>query len=598
MQRHKALGLTVILAVTAVGAASCSSSSAPTSTNTTEYYNAALTGVVNPSNQTGGTLIYDLENSPDSTDPGNTYFDDMWDFTRLYGQSLMTYKSCPGACGLQLVPRLATAPGVVSDNGLTWTYHIRPNLKFSNGQPITSQDVKYAVERTFARSVLPNGPTYFQELLAPQNATCAKSMAAGGATGCYPGPYTDRSANIMGLNAVTTPNPTTIVFHLWHPFSDFNYVVAIPQTDPVPPNADTGSNYQLNVISSGPYMFKSYALNKQLILVRNPYWNAAQDPNAKQLVNEIVVNFNINDDDVSNRLIAGDIDVDMSGNGLEAAARDRVLTSPSLKKYADNPDHGVLWFQYINQKVAPLNNLHCREAVEYAADKTTLQTGWGGPVAGGAIASTILLPGMGGYTKFDLYDALSMPSGNLAAAKQQLMLCGQPNGFSTNFAYNSGPPQQLASAEALQAALARVGITLHLVGYPVATFYSDFAGDPAYANSHDIGVAQGGQGFDWPDGYGMMWTFLDGQSITPAGTSNIEQLNDPTINALFAESTTINDPAKRNAIFNEIDYLTMKDAVILPNIYGTTLLYRNPALTNVMVSPVYGMYNYLVLGLK
>jgi len=310
------------------------------------------------------------------------------------------------------------------------------------------------------------------------------------------------------------------------------------------------------------------------------------------------VNFNINDDDVSNRLIAGDIDVDMSGNGLEAAARDRVLTTPSLKQYADNPDHGVLWFQYINQKVAPLNNIHCREAVEYAADKTTLQTGWGGPVAGGAIASTILLPGMGGYTKFDLYDALSMPSGNLAAAKQQLMLCGQPNGFSTNFAYNSGPPQQLASAEALQAALARVGITLHLVGYPVATFYSDFAGDPAYANSHDIGIAQGGQGFDWPDGYGMMWTFLDGQSITPAGTSNIEQLNNPTINALFAESTTINDPAKRNAIFNQIDYLTMEDAVILPNVYGTTLLYRNPALTNVMVSPVYGMYNYLVLGLK
>jgi peptide/nickel transport system substrate-binding protein len=100
MQRRKALGLTVIFAVAAVGAASCSSSSAPsTTTNTTEYFNAAVNGVVNPSNQTGGTLIYDLENSPDSTDPGNTYFDDMWDFNRLYGQSLMTYKSCPGACG-------------------------------------------------------------------------------------------------------------------------------------------------------------------------------------------------------------------------------------------------------------------------------------------------------------------------------------------------------------------------------------------------------------------------------------------------------------------------------------------------------------------
>jgi peptide/nickel transport system substrate-binding protein len=554
--------------------------------------------VANPSDQKGGTLVYDLENTPDSTDPGNTYFEDMWNFSRLYGQSLMTYKSCPGTCGLQLVPRLATAPGVIGDDGLTWTYHIRPNLKFSDGQPIVSQDVKYAVERTFARSVLPNGPTYFQQLLAPQNAVCAKAMAVGKATGCYPGPYGGQSTNLMGLNAITTPNSTTIVFHLLHPFADFNYVVAIPQTAPVPPNKDTGSNYQLNVISSGPYMFKSYALNKQLTLVRNPYWNAAQDPNAKQLVNTITVNFNVNDDDVSNRLIAGDIDVDMSGNGLEAAARDRVLTTASLKQYADNPEHGVLWFQYINLKVAPLNNLHCREALEYAADKSTLQTGWGGPVAGGAIASTILLPSMEGYNKFDLYDALSKPNGDLAAAKRQLQLCGQPSGFTTNFAYNSGPPQQLASAEALQAGVARVGIKLHLVGYPVATFYSDFAGVPTYADSHDIGVAQGGQGFDWPDGYGMMWTFLDGQSITPAGTANIEQLNDPTINNLFAESTTVNNSAKRNAIFSEIDLLAMKEAVILPNVYGTTLLYQNPDLTNVMVSPVYGMYNYLVLGLK
>lgn len=597
MQRRKVLALASVTAAAALAVAACASS-APTSTSSTESFNAAVTRVVNPSDHKGGTLVYDLENSPDSADPGNTYFEDMWNFSRLYGQSLMTYKSCPGKCGLQLVPRLAAAPGVIGDHGLTWTYHIRPNLKFSDGQPIVSQDVKYAVERTFARSVLPNGPAYFQQLLAPQNAVCAKAMAAGKTTGCYSGPYGDRSKNLMGLNAITTPNSTTIVFHLRHPFADFNYVVAIPQTVPVPPNKDTGSNYQLNVISSGPYMFKSYDLNKQLTLVRNPYWNAAQDPSAKQLAKTIIVNFNVNDDDVSNRLIAGDIDVDMSGNGLEAAARDRVLTNPSLKKYADNPEHGILWFQYINQKVAPLNNLHCREALEYAADKSTLQTGWGGPVAGGAIASTILLPSMEGYKKFDLYDALSKPSGDLAAAKQQLQLCGHPNGFSTNFAYNSGPPQQLASAEALQAGVARVGIKLHLVGYPVATFYSDFAGVPTYADSHGIGVAQGGQGFDWPDGYGMMWTFLDGQSITPAGTANIEQLNDPTINNLFAESTTVNDSVKRNAIFSEIDLVTMKDAVILPNVYGTTLLYRNPDVTNVMVSPVYGTYNYLVLGLK
>ena len=68
--------------------------------------------------------------------------------------------------------------------------------------------------------------------------------AAGRQRGTYPGPYKDRSKNLMGLTAVTTPDATTIVFHLSAPFSDFDYVVAIPQTAPVPPAKDTGASYQ------------------------------------------------------------------------------------------------------------------------------------------------------------------------------------------------------------------------------------------------------------------------------------------------------------------------------------------------------------------
>ena len=154
---------------------------------------------------------------------------------------------------------------MVGDNGLTWTYHIRPGVKFEDGTTVTSQDVKYAVERTFDRSVLTNGPSYFAVLL-------------GGNAAKYPGPYKDRSKNLMGLTAVTTPNPTTIVFHLAKPFSDFNYVVTIPQTAPVPPNKDTGAKYQLHPMSTGPYKFQSYQLNKQAALVKNPEWKAVRGP--------------------------------------------------------------------------------------------------------------------------------------------------------------------------------------------------------------------------------------------------------------------------------------------------------------------------------
>ena len=73
------------------------------------------------------------------------------------------------------------------------------------------------------------------------------------------------------------------MFHLVAPYPDLPYVLAFPNTAPVLPSADTGSNYQLHPLSTGPYMFSSYQLNKQLTLVPNPDWNPSTDPNSSQL---------------------------------------------------------------------------------------------------------------------------------------------------------------------------------------------------------------------------------------------------------------------------------------------------------------------------
>jgi peptide/nickel transport system substrate-binding protein len=541
---------------------------------------------VNPSNtSTNKTLIFDSAVTPDSTDPDNTYYAFNWDFVRLYTMSLMTYKSCPGSCGLQLEPQLATGPGTVSDNGLIWTYHIKPNVKFQNGVTVTSQDVKYGVERTFAKNILPNGPVYYQQLLNDPS---------------YPGPYTDPKKNLWGLTSVTTPNSTTIQFHLLHPFADFNYVVAIPQSSPVLQSWDTGAhggaNYQLDPISTGPYEFQSYTLNKELVLVRNKYWNAATDPEAKQLVNKIIVYYNMNQNTVDQNQIANYADMDLQGLGVQTAARAKILSTPSLKATADNPINNFLRFAYINSVVIP--NVHCREAIEYAADKTTLQDAYGGPVVGGAIASTVIPPIIPGYTKFDLYNALSMPNGDDSAAKAQLKLCGMPNGFSTGLAYRSDRPTDVAAASAMQAALASVGIKLTLLGYPTGDYYSNYAGVPAFVHSHHIGIALGGWGADWPDGFGFLYDLTDGATIVPAGNTNISEINVPAINSLFTKASDDTNPASANAIYATIDKDVMAGAYILPIVDQKVLLFRNPNVTNVYMDQYYGMYNYAVLGLK
>jgi peptide/nickel transport system substrate-binding protein len=584
VKRPAKLGLAAVSAAMAFAIAACGGSSGGGSgsgggSSSSVAYNTGITKAVNPSSQKGGTITYAESSVPDSFDPGNTYYAWVLNFNRLYATPLVTYKSCPGTCGDQIVPGLATSLGQVSDNGLTWTYHLKQGVTYQDGTPVTSADVKYAVERTFDRSVLPNGPSYYSVLLK------------GGTS--YPGPYKDKSAG--GLSSIVTPDKYTIVFHLAQPYPDFNYVVAFSNTAPVPQAKDTGSNYQLHVQSTGPYMFQSYSLNKQATLVRNPKWNPSWDTQAKQLPNKIVIDLNVNANDLDNRLLAGDIQVDAQGTGVQAAARAKVLASNSLKQDADDPLAGFLWFVYISTKVAPLNNLNCREAVEYAANKTELQTAYGGPVAGGAIASTTLIPDQVGYKKFDLYNATTQPSGDLTKAKAALQACGQPNGFTTGMAYRSDRPKEVQAAQALQSALGRVGIKLQLHGYPSGSYYSDFAGVPKYVHSHDLGLDIGGWAADWPNGNGMLDELVNGNTIVSAGNTNISELNDPVINNLFTQSNTASGSA-RDAIWGKVDMQVMKDAAILPEVYAKSLLYRSPSLTNVYVQPQWGMYNYAVLG--
>ena len=580
-----ALGVSAALVVAACSSSSGGGGSSSSSTATSPVaFNAGVNSIVSPSTQKGGTIVYDNSSDPDSTDGGNTYYSFNLNFTRLYATPLATYKSCPGSCGNQIVPALATTLGVASDGYRTWTYHLKSGVKFEDGTPVTSQDVKYAVERSFVRTVLPHGPSYFSSLLAGNAAT-------------YPGPFKDRSKNLMGLTSITTPDPTTIVFQLKQPFADFNYVVAFPQSAPVPPAKDTGTNYQLHPLSTGPYMFQSYQLNKQYTLVPNPQWNASWDPQVKQLPSKIIVNLNVNANDIDNRLLAGDIQVDQAGSGVQAAARARILSSPSLKANADNPVNGFMWFYYINTKVAPLTNIHCRMAIEYAVNKTELQTAYGGPY-GGNIASTAIPPTVIGYSKFDMYNALSKPSGDTTAAKQQLQMCGQPNGFNLNIAYRSDRPREVSSSQALQASLASVGIKATLKGYTAANYYGNFAGVPNYVHSHDLGLLAGGWGPDWPDAYGWGWALFDGGSIVPAGNTNIAELNDPAVNNLFLQLEAATTDSDRVSISEQIDKAVMADAVFLPAVYSKAILYRPPNLTNVYVQTYYGMYDYSALGMK
>jgi peptide/nickel transport system substrate-binding protein len=574
-----ALGAVAAMTLVACGGPSTTGSGSGGSGGGSGGQAADVNGVHNPSDAPGGTIRMANSGDWDSLDPADTYYAYSWNFARLYGRSLMMFKAAPGAEGATLVPDLAESPGTPNADLTQWTYTLRQGVKFEDGTPVTSKDVKYAVERSLDKTTFPNGPTYFNDFLDLQG---------------YTSPYQDSSPDKLGLKAIDTPDDRTIVFKLAKPFSGFDYFAQLPSTIPVPAAKDTGSKYKEHVVSTGPYMFETNDLGKSFVMVRNPNWDQATDPNRKPLPDRFEVALNVNSDDIDNRLVSGDLDVQIEGSGVGPAAQGRILADQNLKANTDNALLARSWFTYLNGQVAPLDNIHCRKAVQYAVDRTGYQRAYGGPI-GGEIATNLLPPVIPGAEQFDLYPSAGN-TGDVAKAKDELAQCGQPNGFTTGVSYRSERPKEKATAEALQQSLARVGINLEIKPYPLADYFKLYAGKPDFARTNNLGLMVHGWGADWPDGFGFLSQIVDSRVIRESGGNTNLSVRDPAVDALVDKATTTTDQAAREKVWVDVDRKVMDDAYVVPGIWAKGLLYRPPNLTNVFITNGFQMYDYLALG--
>ncbi|HET7397645.1 MAG TPA: ABC transporter substrate-binding protein, partial [Intrasporangium sp.] len=341
----------------------------------TPVANAAVSAVYRPSDTKGGTLRFGSTGDWDSVDPGDTYYGLSWNFLRNYARTLVVFKAAPGPEGTKLVPDLATSLGKASDGNKTWTYTLRDGLKYEDGTPITTKDIKYAVARSLDKDTFPNGPTYFNDFLAG----VPKGYSV----------YKDKS--LAGVTSIETPDDKTIVFKLSKPFSGFDFFAQLASTAPVPQAKDTGAKYKEHVISSGPYKFTTYQPGKRLELDRNPNYDPKTDPDSgrKALPDKITVEIGVNAADLDNRLQSGDLDVDIAGTGVQAAAQGKILANPQLKAKSDNPSTARTNYAQVNTDVAPFDNLDCRKAVLLAYDKTGYQRAYGG-ATGGDIATSLM----------------------------------------------------------------------------------------------------------------------------------------------------------------------------------------------------------------
>ncbi|MGH3391433.1 MAG: ABC transporter substrate-binding protein [Actinomadura sp.] len=543
-------------------------------------FDAATTAIVNPSDKKGGVLKVAQPDDFESLDPADIYYAFGLNFVRLFSRGLMTYTSKPGEAGTTMSPDLAAAPGVPTDGGKTWTYKLKPGLKYEDGTVIKAADFKYAVARTFDRGVLRNGPSYFPQLLDADG---------------YKGPFKDK--NLDNFKGMEAPDDTTVVFKLKNPFSEFDQVVGFSgQTVPVPQAKDTGARYGMHPVSSGPYKLEAdYQPGKGGALVRNDQWDQASDPNRKALPDRIEITAGLKAEEIDNRLLAGTLHVDLPGTGVQAAARQKILTDPQVKANADNPFAGFHWYMPISTKTIP--NIECRKAIIYAADRDAMFRAYGGEI-GGQLATSVQPPSVQGREQGTDFYTKAQPGfkGDVAQAKAALAKCGQPNGFSTTMVFRADRPKEKAAAEAVEQSLAKVGIKVELKGYPSSTYTNEQFGSPAFVKKENVGLGTYGWAPDWNTGYGYLQPISDGKAIVDTGNANPEEFDDPEVNKMWNDVVKIADPNERAKIYNQIDTKIREQAAILPNVYAKSLLYRPNTLTNVYFHPGFGMYDYANLG--
>ncbi|MFF7656411.1 ABC transporter substrate-binding protein [Streptomyces sp. NPDC007983] len=563
-----------------------STSSSTPKTGPTSGYNAATKDTVNASPKSGGTLKFVSSTTPDSWDPQRSYYGFVWNFSRYYARQLVTYAPKAGKGGTELVPDLAEKRAEVTDGGKTYTYTLRDGITWQDGSKITSKDIKYGIERIWATDVISGGPAYLQQVLDPDHT--------------YKGPYKDTSEDKLGLKAIETPNDRTIVFRLPKPNGDFERMLAMPAGSPVKRAKDTKARYQDDPFSSGPYAFRSYQSGKSLELVRNTEWNRASDPIRTALPDRITVDIASDEQATAQALFSGRYDLAMGFTGLTGEGLSKARNDSGLRARLDNPYNGILLYAALPRSVKPLNNVHCRKAILYAADRENVRTAAGGPQSGD-IAPHMLPPAVAGSDpSYDPYGTLKdggkpNTAEAKAKAKEELRACGKPNGFTTTIATRNRPGD-VDIATALSESLKRVGISARVEEIDLVN-YAETMGSPATVKKKGYGIVVQRWAADFPTGQGFLQPIADGRLIQNTGNINISELDDPTVDDLFDAAIAEEDPAKAGRDYARINQKISDSAAYLPLMFQRSTIWRGSRLTNVRTSEAWdGNYDYASLG--
>jgi peptide/nickel transport system substrate-binding protein len=371
----------------------------------------------------GGNLVYERQAEVQTLDPlgilnGNG---DIFSYNLIYSGLV---RSDPNG-STKLEGSLADS-WKVSNGGKTYTFHLRPGIKFSNGQPVTAQDVAWSLNR-----------------FGDPKVNAAMSSVA------------------IGYGNATVLDSSHVQVKLAKPVAAFLYNISIWPAFILPKNLveKQGKAFYKHPVGTGPFMVKDFAKGSHITYVRNPYyWEQG-----KPYLNSVRFNFAT---DANSRILAlrGGTAQIMDGvpfSQINSLQSDKNVEIQSAKV----PLFLGLW---LNHTRKPFTDINVRKAMQYAFDRQKMNRDIFHGL--GQIPNSVLM----GLHYDAPYSVIPPYPYDLAKAKAFMAKSKFPKGFSTTLQYPSGYDYYKQLVLLMQQELGAIGIKVKLVEEDPATTTSKF----------------------------------------------------------------------------------------------------------------------------
>ena len=476
-----------------------------------------------PNATPGGSITITYKDDVATLDPAIGYDWQNWSMIKSIFDGLMDY--VPGTTELR--PGLAESYEI-SEDGLTYTFKLRPGVTFHNGREMTAEDVKYSLDRVTDPETQSPGAGFF---------------------GMIEGFDAQMAGEAEGLSGVTVVDPQTVQITLSRPDATFLHVMALNFASVVPREAveEHGDDFGRNPVGTGAFRLGEWTLGQRLVFEKNPdYWREGV-PYLDQIV------FEVGQEPVVALLRLQNGEVDLVGDGIPPAKFQEVMADPAQAERV--VQGGQLHTGYITMNVTqpPFDNPQVRQAVNMAIDKDRIVQ----IINNRAVpANQPLPPSMPGYTEG--YEGYAYdPEG----AKALLAEAGFPEGFETElFVMNTDPNPRIA--QAIQQDLAAIGIDASIQSLAQANVIE--AGGAGTAPM----IWSGGMAWiaDFPDPANFYYPILGCAGAVDGGWNWARYCNKE-LDAMAAEADAMSDPAQaeeRLQKWSDIYMQVMEDAPWVP----------------------------------